>query len=382
MKYLALVWAGLWRKRMRTVLTWFSVAAAFLLFGILHGVTATIDDVISLLNDSRLRSMSSVSILEPMPLAHLSRIESVKGVEAVSWYSIFFGYYQEPSNGVGVGAVPIDRLLETTPEILLSDEARDAMLRTRTGAVIGKKLAEERGWKVGDRIPLRSSRVVRADGAPEWVFDVVGIYEIDGDIPAQEFWINYDYFDEARSSNRGTVNFFFERTNDASRAAEISENIDSLFANSADETETASEREWARSQVDQIGDIDFFVNAIIGAVLFTLLILTGNTMMQSVRERIPELAVLKTYGYTDSLIILLVCVESILLCGCAALAGLLVAGTALPRVFSKIGAPPLDMPFSVVATGLVIAIVLALVSAVPPVWRVRRLNVVDALAGR
>ena len=383
MKYLPLVWAGLWRKKARTVLTLLCVATAFVLFGILHGVTATFDDVVDRIGEERLRMTSRVNLLEPLPLAYLPRIESVAGVEAVAYYSIFFGYYQEPGEGIGVGAISTARFFEAFPELVLPEEQREAMLRTRTGALIGKDLAEERGWKIGDRIPIRSARIERKDGAAEWTFEIVGIYSFAEDaFAARELWIDHDYFDEARAGGNGTVNFFFMTIDDPNRSGAIAEQVDALFANSSSPTQTQSEKEWVRSQINQVGDIEFFVNAIIGAVLFTLLFLTGNTMMQSVRERVPELAVLKTYGFGDGLVMTLVCIESLVLCAAAALAGLAVASAALPGVFASLGAPALPTPLSVVAIGLGVAVALAIASAAVPVWRVRRMNLVDALAGR
>jgi putative ABC transport system permease protein len=382
-KLLPLVWAGLWRKRTRTVLTLFSVAVAFVLFGSLHSVTGSLDDVIEKIGDKRLRTVSRVNLLEPIPLAYLPQIESVKGVEKVAYYSIVFGYYQEPSNSVGVGAISTQRFFAEFPELVLPEEQREAMLHTRTGALVGKDLAKKYGWKIGDRVPIRSARDVRKDGASEWTFDIVGIYGFKDDAStANELWINYDYFDEARASGNGTVNFYFEVIGDPSQAARISSSIDALFANSTSPTQTQSEKEWVRAQIDQVGDIKFFVNAIIGAVLFTLLFLTGNTMMQSVRERVPELAVLKTYGYGDALVISLVCAEALILCGTAAVLGLGVAALIFPSLFASIGAPPLPMPYAVAGAGLGVAAVLALVSAATPAWRVRRLRIVDALSGR
>jgi putative ABC transport system permease protein len=384
MKYFALVWAGLWRKRTRTILTALSVAVAFVLVGLLTGVTSTIDSAINSMGQERLRSMSRVNLLEGVPLAHMARIEKVPGVDKVSFYAIFFGHVGERSNGVSVGALDIERFLDTYPEIVLPEDQREAILRTRNGAIVGKDLAEDQGWKIGDTVTLTSNRWVRTDGSAEWPVDIVGIYEFDADVPggANELYMHYDYFDEVRTDGKGTVNMFFITLDDPSRSAEISERIDALFANSSNETTTQSEKEWIRGQVDQIGDIGFFVNAIVGAVLFTLLFLTGNTMMQSIRERIPELAVLKTYGFRDGAIIALVCAEALILCCVAAAVGLLIARTALPSVFEAIGAGNISMPFSVVATGLGIAALVALISAAVPAWRVRRLSIVDALAGR
>ena len=172
MKYLPLVWAGLGRKRVRTILTLLSVAVAFVLFGAMHGVNAGLDALIKQMSDTRLRIQSRVNISEPLPLAHLARIESVPGVLGVGYYNFFAGYYQEPRNSISAGAVDIDRMSAMFPELELSKEARDAMAHTPNGAVIGRDLAGERGWKVGDRIPLRSRAWMRKDGADEWQFEI------------------------------------------------------------------------------------------------------------------------------------------------------------------------------------------------------------------
>jgi putative ABC transport system permease protein len=383
MKYLPLVWAGLWRKPVRTVLTLLSVAVAFLLFGIMHGVAAGIDGIINQMSDTRLRIQSRVSISEPLPLAHLARIESVAGVQGVGYYNFFAGYYQEPSNSVSAGAVDIERMKILFPEIDIPQAGYDAMRTTRNAALIGKDLAAARGWKVGDQIPLRSNVWIRKDGAPEWVFEIVGIYGFaDGKIPTNELWLNYGYFDEARTFANGTVTLYFARIADPGSAAQISESIDGLFANSTFETQTQNERDWIRARINQIGDMAFFINGIIAAALFTLLILTGNTMMQSVRERIPELAVLKTYGFSNAAVMGLVFGESMLLCGVAAGIGLAIAAEVSPRIYRLIGAGGLSLPWNVIALGAGIAVVVAVLSALPPARRVQTLNIVDALAGR
>jgi len=383
MKYLPLVWAGLWRKPVRTVLTLLSVVVAFLLFGIMYGVTAAIDSIVNQMSDTRLRIQSRVSITEPLPLAHLARIESVPGVEGVGFYNFFSGYYQETKNQISVGAVDMERMNVLFPEIDIDKEATEAMRTTRNGALIGKDLAAARGWKVGDQIPLRSNVWMRKDGAQEWLFEVVGIYGFaDGKIPTNELWINYSYFDEARTFGNGTVTLYFARIGDPNAAASISEKIDGLFANSAYETQTQNERDWIRAQINQIGDMAFFINAIIAAALFTLLILTGNTMMQSVRERIPELAVLKTYGFSNGAVMGLVFGEALLLCGFAAGVGLGIAAEVAPRIYRLMSAGGLSLPWNVVALGAGLAVIVAVLSALPPARRVQKLNIVDALAGR
>lgn len=383
MKYLPLIWAGLWRKPVRSALTLLSVVVAFVLFGVLHGVTAAIDDIINSMSDTRLRIQSKVSIAEPLPLAYLARIESVKGVEGVGYYAWFGGYYQETRNQISVGAVDVDRLHSMFPELELKDEYAAAMRTTRNGALIGRDLAVTRGWKIGDRIPLKSNIYMRKDGASEWDFEIVGIYGFgDGKIPTNELWFNYAYFDEARTFGNGTVTLYFAKIADPSRSGPVSEAIDQLFANSTFETQTLNERDWLRGRIAQIGDMQFFVNAIVAAVLFTLLILTGNTMMQSVRERIPELAVLKTYGFGNASILALVFCEALLLCVVAAGIGLAIAAGLSPMIYRQIGAGGMSFPLSVIWTGIAISAAVAIVSSLPPARRVQTLNVVDALAGR
>jgi putative ABC transport system permease protein len=215
------------------------------------------------------------------------------------------------------------------------------------------------------------------------LFEVVGIYGFaDGKIPTNELWMNYGYFDESRTFGNGTVTLYFARIGDPNGAATVSESIDGLFANSTFETQTQNERDWLRGRINQIGDMAFFINGIIAAVLFTLLILTGNTMMQSVRERIPELAVLKTYGFSNGAVMSLVFGEALLLCGIAAAAGLAIAAQIAPRIYRVIGAGGLSLPWSVIALGGGVAVLVAIVSALPPARRVQTLNIVDALAGR
>lgn len=383
MKYLPLIWAGLWRKRARTVLTMLCVIVAFALFGLLHGFTAAIDDLIGAMSDTRLRIMSRVNITQPLPLAHRARIETVPGVEGVSYYNFFAGYYQDPRNGVGVGAIDVETLDAIYPEIELDPDYVAAMKRTRNGALVGEDLAAEHGWKIGDRVPLGSSIWTRKDGARSWEFEVVGSYRSpSGRVPTNELWINYDYFDEARAAANGTVTLYFVKIHDSARSAEIAERIDALFANSTSETQTQSEKDWLRSQIAQIGDIGFFVNAIIGAVMFALLFVTGNTMMQSVRERTPELAVLKTYGFSDLGVLGLVLAESLTLCTVAAALGVGIAAALSPPLFRELGAGGLNLPLSVVTMGLALAAAFAVVSALLPALRAQRLSIVDALTGR
>jgi putative ABC transport system permease protein len=383
-KYLPLIWSGLWRKPVRTILTLISVMVAFSLYGIVDGVTAAFDHAIDRLTDAaELRTMSRINIAAGLPLAHRARIESVPGVREVGVVSFFGGYFQEPRNGINAAAIDANHL-HIMAEVTLADEQLEAMKRTRTGAIIGPKLADTYGWKVGDRVTLKSRLWPRKDGSIDWAFDIVGVYAIpEGAFPADEnFWINHEYFDQARGLSNGTVTLYLMQVDDATRTAEISSAIDQLFANSTDETLTQTEAAMVHSQIDRAGNIDYIVNAIATAVLFALLFVTGNTMMQSIRERIPELAVLKTYGFGNLSVAGLVIAESALLCVTAALVGLGIAAAAFPTAFDSMGVAPLPLEKSTIVSGVGFALLLAVLSALAPLWRAQTMNLVDALAGR
>jgi putative ABC transport system permease protein len=383
-KFLPLVCAGLWRKPVRTVLAMISVAIAFWLYGTLDGVTAAFDDaLIAMTSEVRLRTQSRQSVRAGLPLAHRARIEAVPGVRDVGLVAFVGGYYRESVESIEVSAIDIERV-DAGGSFDVDAAQAQAMRRLRTGAIVGPELAQRYGWKIGDRVTVRSPMWAKEDGSNDWTFDIVGIYGIpEGAFPADgNFWINYDYFDEERAFAKGTVTFYTLRAHDADRAAAVAAEIDALFANSADETLTQSERDFFGSQIERIGNIGFIVNSIIGAVLFALLFVTGNTMMQSIRERIPELAVLKTYGFSDLAVNLLVFAESALLCVTAAVVGLVTAALLFPTMFDAMGVAPIPMEKSVLVGGVALAFAMAAASAWLPTWRAQRLNVVDALAGR
>jgi putative ABC transport system permease protein len=383
-KFWPLVCAGLWRKPVRTVLAMLSVAIAFWLYGTLDGVTAAFGDaLVSMTDAARMRTQSRVNVRAGLPLAHRVRIESVPGVRDVGVLTYVGGLYRDSVDFIEVAAIDIGRVA-TLGTVDLDDAYVEAMRRVRTGAIVGPELVRRYGWKIGDRVTVRSPIWAKADGSNDWAFDIVGTYAIpEGAFPADgSFWINYDYFDEERAFAKGTVTFYTLRVEDGDRAAAIGAEIDALFANSADETLTQSERDFFSAQIERVGNIGFIVNSIIGAVLFALLFVTGNTMMQSIRERVPEFAVLKTYGFSNLAVNLLVFAESALLCVTAGVVGLSVAAVLFPTMFEMMGVAPIPMEKSTLVGGVGVAIALAAVSSWLPTWRAQRLNVVDALAGR
>lgn len=382
MKFFPLLWATLWRKKTRTIFTLLSIVAAFLLFGMLQGVSSAFNRTAELANVNRLVVVSKISFTESLPYSQMTQIESVPGVDGVSFASWFGAYFQDPKQFVFSFPVDPARHFDMFPELKLPADQLDAFKRNRAGAVIGAGLAQKYGWKIGDHVPLHSTIWTRkADGQSDWTFDIVGIYTDPAD-PSQEnqFFFQHEYFDEARAFGRGKVGWYTVRIKDATQAAQVGAAIDKLFANSTDETKAQSEKEFQMSFLKQLGDINYIVTRILIAVFVALLFATGSTMMQSVRERIPELAVLKTLGFSDSRVLGLVLGESVLLCVLSAMLGLGLASLIFPALKDMLGI--VRLPTDVILGGVVAAIALALVTGLPPALRARSLNIVDALAGR
>lgn len=383
MKYLPLVWAALRRRPIRSVLTLLSVMVAFVLFGVMHGVVAGFDSALDKMSETRLRVMSRANILEPLPLAHKNRIERIDGVLAVAYVSILIGHYQDPKNGMTGAGVSMEEFLTVFPEIKMPADQRATLLAARTGAVVGSELAQRHGWKLGDRVTMISPMWTRVDGTSSWDFDIAAIANGEpGDEPqfANEIYFHFDYLDQARLDGRGTVHQFVVSIDDIARANATIGAIDAEFANSSDETTTLNEKEYLRSMVRQVGNVSYLVYAILGAVMFTLMFLTGNTMVQSVRERTSELAVLKTIGFSEFSLLALVVAESLCLCLTGAVAGLLIAAVAFPSVFASFGISGINLSSDVYVHGIGLATALALVVACLPSWQTRRLSVAAALA--
>ena len=381
MKFFPLVWSSLWRKKARTIFTLLSILIAFLLFGLLQGINSWMSAFGTASNANRLYVASRVSDLQPLPSAYLPQILAVPGIRQATYIAGFTGYYQQKSNTLVAFATDAKTFFALYPEWQVDPEQLAAMSRTRAGAIVAAPLMRAFGWKIGDRLPLRTS-VVKQDGSADWDFEIVGIYDVPSTpAEANRILVNYAYFDEARLLERGTAWAFVVAVEDPTRSAQICAAVDALFVNSAYETVTQDEKAYLQGQLRQLGDVSLMANAIVAAVLFTLLFLTGNTMMQSVRERTPELAILKTVGFSDRSVTVLVLIESVLLCVLAASLGLAAAAAVFP-VTAALGIGGSGLPLKVVAVGLAIALVLALASGLPPAWRAQRLVIVDALAGR
>ncbi|SEL46279.1 putative ABC transport system permease protein [Roseateles sp. YR242] len=385
MKYLHLVWAALFRRKLRTFLTLVSIITAFLLFGLLDAVRTSFDQAGQSANGaSRLQSGARLSFIQTLPMALGNRIAQVDGVKAVTFANWFGGAYQDPHNAVFSFAVA-PNYLDLYPEMLVSADARKAFVSTRTGALVGERLAKRFNWKVGDRIPLQSNIFPDRNGSKNWEFEIVGLIQTAdkkaGGWYDQLFLLNWKYFDDTTPYNQGAVGWYVSRVADANQADRVAKAIDALSANSDHETRTQTEQAAMASWVKQLADIGLIVSSIMGAVFFTLLLLAGNTMMQAVRERTSEIAVLKTIGFSGRSVLGMVLAESILLLLIGGVIGLGLASIVGPAVSAGSGGT-LRLPAAGLAswaTGVGLMLVFGAIVGALPAWNAMRLNIVDAL---
>jgi putative ABC transport system permease protein len=384
MKFFRLIYSALFAKKIRTFLTLGSLIAAYVLFGLLQAVNVLFSAAESDDNAAnRVVTQSRVSFTQSLPLRMLPEIESVKGVQRVMYQQWFGAEFQSSDNQLVAFAIDPPRLKDVYPEFKMTDAEWQKFTATRTGAIVGRSLASRFGWKVGQQLPLNSNIFPKKDGSKSWTFEIVGLFSDTGAGNAEgSIYINFAYFDEARQFGNGQAGIFVSRLTDPALAESVVAAIDAKYLNSPDETKSQSEKEWALNFVRQIGDINLIVNSILAAVFFTILLLTGNTMAQAVRERIPQYAVLKTLGFTDRSVLGLVLGESFLLIAIGAVIGMLIAtfvGFGLAKYLQSSGSL---VDGTVWLYAAISVVVMALAVGVPPAWRAMRLKIVDALAGR
>ena len=382
MKFAFLIWSNLRRKKLRTALTFLSIAVAFVLFGFLSAIRHALTGGVSLEGADRLVVRHKVSIIQLLPVSYQQRMLQIPGVAAAAHLTWFGGTYQDPKNLFMQAPVVPEEFLDMYPEILLPAEAKKAWLATRTGAIVGRKSAERYGWKIGDRVPIQTSIWAKSDGSYTWEFDIVGIFDgKNQNTDTTPLYFRYDYFDESRQEMvRGLVGWYSIRVKDPAQAAGVARRVDQEFQNSPAETKTEPEGAFVQGFVNQIGNITLITAAILAAVFFTILIVTGNTMAQAVRERTGELGVLKAVGFASSQVLLLVLAESCLL---AVLGGL--SGLGLARLLTAGGDPtggrlPLfHFPTRDLLAGVGLSVGLGVVTGIFPALQAMRLRVADAL---
>jgi putative ABC transport system permease protein len=383
MKFFPLIWSNLKRKKLRTSLTLLSILVAFVLFGFLCAIRQALVGGVDLAGADRLIVRHKVSIIQLLPESYKQRMERIPGVVLATHQTWFGGIYQDPKNFFMQSPVVPEEFLEMHPEIILPPEQKKAWLETRTGAIVGRKTAERFHWKIGDKVPIQSTIWADKSGNRTWQFDIVGIFDgAKKGTDTTPMFFRYDYFDEARSDNwgKGMVGWFTIRVKDPSRAAEVAKLVDQEFENSSAETKTEPEGAFVQSWAKQIGNIVLIVAAILGAVFFTILLVTGNTMAQAIRERTGEIGALKAIGFTNVRIVWLVLAESCLLTIIGGAAGLGLAWLVISRGDPTGGLLPLFFfPTRDLLIGFGISIALGFVTGIFPALQAMRLRVADAL---
>jgi putative ABC transport system permease protein len=383
MKFLSLVWSNLRRRKLRTSLTLLSVLVAFVLFGLLSALKLALGAGVNMADANRLIVRHRVSFIQLLPYSYQPRIARVPGVTLVSLQLWFGGVYQDPKNQLGTFPVEPEAFLAMNPELTLPEDQKQAWLKTRTGAIVGRTLANRFHWKVGDRVPLTSSIWPNKSGGA-WQFDIVGIYGATKKAAdTGSLLFRFDYFDEARVYGKGQVGWYQVRVDAPAHAPEIARAIDAEFSNSSAETKTETEAAMFQGFAQQIGDIGTIVSLIVAAVFFTILLVAGNTMAQSVRERTQELGVLKAVGFSNELVLGVVLGESLVITLLGGLTGLLIGWfmvSGLGKVsFMQTYFPLFFIPGRDLLLGVLFTVALGVVAGILPALQAMRLRLADAL---
>lgn len=381
MKYFHLIWSNLKRRKLRTILTLLSILVAFVLYGYLCAIGTALSAGVEVAGADRLIVRHKVSIAQLLPQSYGPRIAKIPGVAEVTHATWFGGVYQDPTKFFPQMPVEPEKYLSLYPEFLLPAQQKENWIRNRTGAIAGRKTADRFGWKIGDRIPIQATIWPKKDGTRTWEFDLEGIYDGAKDgTDTTQFLIHYDYFDEARLYAKGLVGWYIVRVRDADDATEAALDIDREFANSPYETKAETEGAFVQGFAKQVGDIGKILTAILSAVFFTILLVAGNTMAQSVRERTEELGVLKALGFGNTQVLLFVLAESCLLAGVGGLLGLGIAWALISRGDPTNGALPMFYLRKMdLLTGVGFVFLLGTAAGILPAWSAMKLRVAEAL---
>jgi len=376
MKYMHLIFANLRRKKLRTVLTVGSFAVALFLFGFLAVIHKAFSGNLDVVGVDRLMVINKVSIIQPLPQSYKAQIERIPGVKLVTAQTWFGGIYQDPKNFFPTFAIDPETQRQVFPELTVPDDQWNKFLGDREGAIVGSKTAKRFGWKVGDRVPLQAPIY-----GGTWEFNIDGIYDNPKDgIDLTQFWLHDKYLEERRTFGKGQIGWYTVSLTDPDSAPRIIKAIDTQFANSPFETKSETLAAMTASWVKQAGNVEFLIMAIGGIVFFTLLLVTGNTMALSVRERMGELAVMKAVGFSDRFVLFIVLAESLTV---ALIGGII--GIALAKLMTLGGDPTggilfsFVLPIGAVALGIAAALGIGFLSGIIPASNAMRLRVVDAL---
>jgi len=381
-KDIYLVLKNLTRKPLRLFLTVFATFIAFMIFGTLTAFQQAFDAGVDLAADDRLVVVNKINFTQSLPIAYVNRVRAVEDVEAVTHLNWFGGYYQEPRAQFAMFAVDAENFLTVYDELLISDSERAEWIGNRQGLIAGKSIAENFGWQVGERIPVNSNIFSQRDGRTDWDFDVIAIYEgADPQTDTNSVYFHYEYFNETQSFGGDWIGFMGVRTSDPERNEAVIQAIDELFVNSPAETETVPEKAFNKAFIEQIGNLSLILTSVVLAAFFVILVIVGNSMILSIRERTSEIGVMKTLGFTSGRIFRMVLAESLLLAIIGGVLGILASGAMVALVNqAPIQLPVLVLGGSVWSQALMFMIGLGLITGIVPATNALRLNIITALS--
>ncbi len=382
MKDLYLILKNLTRKPLRLFLTVFATFIAFMIFGTLTAFQQAFDSGVDLAADDRLVVVNKINFTQTLPIAYVNRVRAVEDVIAVTHLNWFGGYYQEPRDQFAMFAVDAENFLNVYDEIIVSDAEQSAWIANRQGLIAGKSIAERFGWQVGERIPVNSNIFSQRDGRTDWDFDVVAIYEgADPQTDTNGVYFHYEYFNETQSFGGDFIGFMGVRTSDPQLNEAVIAAIDDMFANSPAETETVPEKAFNKAFIEQIGNLSLILTSVVLAAFFVILVIVGNSMILSIRERTREIGVMKTLGFTSGRIFRMVLVESLLVALIGGVLGVMASGLMVKLVNeAPIQLPPLLLGGSIWVQALVFIAALGFVTGIVPAMNALKLNIITALS--
>ena len=383
MSWISLTWANLTRRKLRLVFTLLSIILAFLMFGMLDALRTSLSESVNLTGADRLISLSKVSIIDSYPLSHYEKTRAVEGVDSVVHLNWFGGVYKDGTMQIPVFPMNVEEFFKVYPEVKITPEEFAAWKADRQGMVIGTVLAERYGWKKDDRIPIKSSIFRKQDGGDTWEFNIVAIYTVENSAgwDNQSAMFHYEYFSESLQFGRNEIGWMTVKVKDPNQSEAVAKRIDSLFANSSDETKTGTEKAFTKQFMEQIGNIGKILVSVVFAVFFTMLLVTANTMAQSVRERTSEIGVLKTLGFSAGAVLRLVIGEALFLTIVGGLIGLGLAYVAVGGLAPTMKKyfPIFEIDSSTIVVSLALMVALGVITGLWPAVTAMRLKITDAL---
>jgi putative ABC transport system permease protein len=383
MSWLSFVWANLTRRKLRLVFTLLSIILAFLMFGMLDALRTSLTKAVNLTGADRLIAISKVSIIDSFPVSHYAKVQAVQGVSSVVHLNWFGGVYKDGKAQIPVFPINVEEFFKVYPEVKITPEEFAAWQGDRQGMVIGQVLADTYGWKKGDRVPIKSSIFRKANGGDTWEFNIVAIYKVENSAgwDNQSAMFHYDYYNESLQFGQDQIGWMTVKVSNPDQSEVVAKRIDALFANSSDETKTATEKAFTKQFMEQIGNIGKILISVVFAVFFTMLLVTANTMAQSVRERTNEIGVLKTLGFSAGSVLRLIIGEALFLTVLGGLIGFGLAYLAVSGMqpMMKKYFPVFEIGDSTIITSLVLMVSLGVITGLWPAVSAMRLKITDAL---